>query len=134
MSRLGGRRAAQPEVDFELLDAPERVSEAILDDATDQLALLLSGTPRNAIVACWDSFEERGERVGVARKPWETSSEYTIRLLDLVHADSAAVSRLERLYHEARFSEHEIDESRRDSAVEALEAIHLSLGAKVVPG
>jgi hypothetical protein len=131
MSRFRPSPPAQAQVEFDVLEAPERVADAILDDAADQLALLLGGTPRNAIVACWDRFEEQGERVGVARQPWETSSEYTIRLLDLVQADSAAVSRLERLYHEARFSEHEIDESRRDSAVEALEAIHQSLGTTI---
>jgi hypothetical protein len=122
---------AQAEVEFDVLESPEQLTDAILDDAADQLALLLGGTPRNAIVACWDRFEEQGERVGVARQPWETSSEYTIRLLDLVRADPAPVARLERLYHEARFSEHEIDESRRDSAVEALEAIHQSLGTTI---
>jgi hypothetical protein len=134
ISRFRPPPAARADVDFDILEAPERVADAILDDADDQLALLLGGTPRNAIVACWDRFEEQGERVGVARKPWETSSEYTIRLLDLVRADPAAVARLERLYHEARFSDHEIDESRRDSAVEALEAIHLSLGTTVGHG
>jgi hypothetical protein len=131
MGRFRPAPPAQAEVDFDVLESPERVADAIVDDAADQLALLLGGAPRNAIVACWDRFEEQGERVGVARQPWETSSEYTIRLLDLVRADPAAVARLERLYHEARFSEHEIDESRRDSAVEALEAIHRSLGTTI---
>ena len=128
-------RSARPEqVEFDVLDDPESLAEEIRRDAADQLELLLVGTPRNAIVACWDRFEEQAERVQAARQPWETSSEFTLRLLDRVSADSAAVSRLERLYHEARFSTHEIDESRREAAVEALHAIHLSLGAKAVPG
>jgi hypothetical protein len=41
------------------------------------------------------------------------------------------VTRLESLYREARFSEHEIDETRREAAVEALRAIHASLGIGV---
>jgi hypothetical protein len=114
-------------VDFDVLDDPEALSEEIRSDADAQLGLLFGGTPRNAIVACWDRFEEQAERVNAARKPWETSSEFTLRLLDAVSADAAAVSRLESLYREARFSAHEIDESRRESAVEALEAIHASL-------
>jgi hypothetical protein len=118
-------------VDFDVLDDPDQLTEEMRRDAADQFALLLGGTPRNAIVACWDRFEEQAERVDVARKPWETSSEFTMRLLDVVAADPAAVSRLERLYREARFSEHEIDESRRASAVEALRDIHASLGAGV---
>ena len=97
-------------------------------DADEQFELLLGGSPRNAIVACWDRFEEQAERVKAARKPWETSSEFTLRLLEAVSADDVPVSRLESLYREARFSEHEIDESRREAAVEALRAIHASLG------
>ena len=119
------RPAPRPEhVEFDVLDDPEPLAEEIRRDAADQLALLLGGTPRNAIVACWDRFEEQAERVRAARQPWETSSEFTLRLLDRVSADEAAVLRLEGLYHEARFSDHEIDESRREAAVEALHAIH----------
>jgi hypothetical protein len=114
--------------DFEVLDDPEPLREALRHGADEQFELLLGGTPRNAIVACWDRFEEYAERVGAARKHWETSSEFTLRLLDWVSADGAAVARLEALYREARFSAHEIDESRRDSAVEALRAVHASLG------
>jgi Domain of unknown function (DUF4129) len=121
---------AQP-VEFDVLDDPEALADEIRADAGDQFDLLLGGTPRNAIVACWDRFEEQAERVGAARKTWETSSEFILRLLEAVSADSAAVSRLESLYHEARFSEHEIDEVRRAAAVEALRAIHASLGAGV---
>lgn len=117
-----------PDVDFDVLDDPEPLAEEIRADAADQLALLLGGTPRNAIVACWDRFEEHAERAHVARRPWETSSEFTLRLLDRVSADPVAVARLEGLYREARFSGHEIDEPRRQAAVEALDAIHASLG------
>jgi Domain of unknown function (DUF4129) len=120
-------------VDFDVLDDPEPLAEEMRNDADDQFALLLGGSPRNAIVACWDRFEDQAERAHVARRPWETSSEFTLRLLDAVSADAAAVSRLEALYREARFSEHEIDETRRQAAVEALRAIHLSLGVGVSP-
>jgi hypothetical protein len=126
------RPPPKPEnVEFDVLDDPEPLADEIRSDAALQLELLLGGTPRNAIVACWDRFEEQAERVHVARLPWETSSEFTLRLLDAVAADAAAVARLERLYHEARFSDHDIDESRRESAVEALQAIHASLGVRV---
>jgi hypothetical protein len=120
-------------VDFDVLEDPEELADEIRDDFDAQLALLLDGHARNAIVACWDRFEEQAERAGVARQEWETSSEFTIRILDLVSADGSAVSRLERLYHEARFSDHPIGEDHRRDAVEALEAIHLSLRPKVSP-
>jgi hypothetical protein len=124
-ARLRSAPAEDPR-DFDVLD-PDDLAETMREDADEQLRRLLEGSPRNAIVACWNRFEDQAERVGVARKDWETSSEFTLRLLDAVRADPAAVSRLERLYREARFSAHDIDESRRDSAVEALEAIHASL-------
>lgn len=129
------RRRRKPKapapVDFDVLDDPDPLVEEIRKDADEQFELLLGGRPRNAIVACWDRFEEQAERVNASRKPWETSSEFTLRLLDEVAADGGAVARLEALYREARFSEHEIDETRREAAVAALRAIHASLGIGV---
>jgi Domain of unknown function (DUF4129) len=115
-------------VDFDVLDDPEPLIEEMRQGADEQYELLLGGLPRNAIVACWDRFEEQAERVNASRKAWETSSEFTLRLLEAVSADSHSVSRLEALYREARFSEHEMDESHRQEAIEALRAIHASLG------
>jgi hypothetical protein len=123
------QRQKSPEyVDFDVLDDPELLVEELREDVDEQYELLLGGHPRNAIVACWDRFEEQAERVNASRKPWETSSEFTLRLLHAVSADGEAVSRLEALYREARFSEHPIDESHRAAAIEALRAIHASLG------
>jgi hypothetical protein len=115
-------------VEFDVLDDPEPLVEEMRQDADEQFALLMGGHPRNAIVAAWDRLEEQAERVNAARRLWETSSEFTLRLLDAVSADADAVGRLESLYREARFSEHEIQESHRQAAVEALRAIHASLG------
>jgi hypothetical protein len=122
------KRASHADVDFDVLDDPDPLVEEIRKDADEQFELLFGGQPRNAIVACWDRFEEQAERINASRKPWETSSEFTLRLLEDVSADAGAVARLEALYREARFSEHEIDESRREAAVAALRAIHASLG------
>jgi len=129
---LLARRRLRPRVEaveFDVLEHPERLARRLRDDADEAYLALLSGQPRNAIVACWDRFEQQAELVGAARKPWETSSEFTWRLLEAVSADSPAVGRLEVLYREARFSTHPIDEDRRTRATEALRAIHLSLGA-----
>src|SRR4051812_12624181 len=67
------------EVQFDVLDDPGELIDQMRDDATGQMALLLGGSPRNAIVACWDRFEEQAGRVRLARRPWETSSEFTLR-------------------------------------------------------
>jgi Domain of unknown function (DUF4129) len=134
VEEVSSRRRHEPpvlDVDFDVLQDPAPLVEEMRRDADDQFELLLGGEPRNAIVACWDRFEEQAEHVGVARRPWETSSEFTIRLLDAASADPSAVSRLAMLYREARFSEHEITEQVRMSAVEALRTIHASIGAGV---
>lgn len=133
--RLAGRRrrprrGTPEEVDFATLDPqPPAVAQAILDDATDQREALAGGTPRNAIVACWHRFETQAAGIGMARAGHETSSEFTLRLLDLAAADHHAVTRLAALYREARFSDHELGEDARDEARTALDALHADLAA-----
>ncbi|MDX6367703.1 MAG: hypothetical protein QOK30_2779 [Nocardioidaceae bacterium] len=130
---LAARRYREPRseaIDFDVLDDPTPLVEEMRRDASEQFELLLAGEPRNAIVAAWDRFEEQAERVGAARKLWETSSEFTLRLLEAVSAAPVEVSRLAALYREARFSEHEITEVNRHAAVEALRAIHVSIGVR----
>jgi len=116
-----------PEIAFDVVETPRRVTEAIVRDSQQQRVLLLEGTPRNGIVECWHRFEEQAAGTGVVRDEWETSAEFTLRVLDLVDADSAAVTRLAGLYREARFSDHPLDESHRSAALEALDAIHAQL-------
>lgn len=129
------RRRYRPRVAFEVLPAEsELAAEEMVRDAAEQLALLRGGSPRNGIVACWHRFEVQARAVGIGREPWETSAEFTLRVLDLVAADVHAVAELAGLYREARFSDHEILESARSAAVDALERIHRSLGARPVGG
>jgi hypothetical protein len=138
IARWGRRRQRPPpgradparELDFDVVDAPQRVAEAIAADASGQREALLAGTPRNAIVACWHRFEQQARSIGLAREPWETSSEFTLRLLDLVAADPDAVAQLAALYREARFSDHELSEDARQRASASLDRIHDSLGAR----
>lgn len=134
LARAVRRRArggeGRQDVDFVELGEPERVAEQMAADAAEQDALLREGEPRNAIVEAWHRFEVQGERAGVGRHPAETSSEYAVRILDLVEADSGAVHRLAVLYREARFSEHEITEDHRATAIEALAAIRRRVGTR----
>jgi hypothetical protein len=113
---------------------PEQAAEAMVRDADQQLALLLEGSPRNGIVACWHRFEVQAEAAGFGREPWETSAEFTLRVLDVVAADERAVADLSVLYREARFSDHELVEPTRTAAVQALDRIHRSLGARHARG
>lgn len=125
------RRTAEFEV---LPAAPGLAAEEIVRDADEQTALLLRGTPRNGIVACWHRFEVQAGAAGIGRQPWETSAEFTLRVLDLVSADERAVAELAVLYREARFSDHDLDESVRAAAVDALARIHRGLGARFAGG
>jgi hypothetical protein len=127
----GRSRSSRPETgDMAMLGEPARLVQAITDDAAEQDRQLREGDPRNAIVAAWMRFEVQGRSAGVGRKSWETSSEYAIRILDVVSADSGAVNRLAGLYREARFSEHPITEEHRLEALEALAAIRRSMGVR----
>ena len=126
------RRRPEPpaeRVDFDVLAAPAVMSVAILEDAEEQRQLLAEGAPDNAILQCWHRFESQASTTGMTRRTWETSSEFTLRVLELVAADSAAVARLAGLYREARFSEHEMTEDDRAAAIAALDAIHAGLRA-----
>jgi hypothetical protein len=131
LTRDWKRRRKEPEpadVAFEPLDAPALVARTLTAGAPAQRALLAEGSPRNAIVACWHHFEEQAALAGVERRPWETSSEFTLRVLDRLAADSAAVTTLAELYRAARHSTHEITEADRAEAQVALDAVHRSLG------
>jgi hypothetical protein len=123
-------QGARDVVEFIPLDEPARIAAAVTEDAVEQDTLLRQGEPRNAIVEAWLRFEVQGERAGVGRRPWETSSEYAIRILDLAAADAGAVYRLAVLFREARFSEHPITEEHRRLALEALADIRRSLGVR----
>ena len=122
------REATADAVAFEVVEPPAAVAREMLADAGAQRQVLLAGSPRNAVVACWHRFETQAEAAGLARRPWETSSEFTMRVLDLVDAYEPAVSRLGALYREARFSEHDLTESARQEALDALDTIHRTIG------
>lgn len=124
--RLPRRTPAPDPVEFDVVAAP-RMVEALAAGSADQRAVLLSGSPRNGIVECWHRFELESTSVGVPKRPWETSAEFTLRILDLVDADPHAVSVLAGLYREARFSTHDVGEARREQALAALETIHRGL-------
>ena len=114
------------EIDFAPLDLPAAAA-ALVADAQEQRRLLAGGEARNAIVRCWERFETQASGAGVARRPWETSSEYVVRALADLRVEADPVRRLERLFVEARFSAHRIVEQHREEALAALDAIHADL-------
>ena len=118
------------ELDFAPLTPVELAGE-LARDREVQDRVLDSGTPRNGVVRCWDRFEQVAAAGGLARRGWETPAEFTLRLFDLVEADTVAVQRLATLYREARFSDHPLTEDDRRVAADALGAIHDSIRRRV---
>lgn len=125
------RTQEEEEPDVDWLEDPVAAAEVIRRGSDLREQLLRTGPPRNAIVACWGRFEEQATEVGLAPRVWETPSEFTVRVLSALARDQDAVSLLERLYVEARFSRHEITEEHRERAIEAVRRVHGSLLAAV---
>jgi hypothetical protein len=110
------------------LDVLADVATTITDSAGAQRAALRRGSPRNAIVECWLLLEAAVIAAGVERRPADTSTELTERVLADRDVDAAAIAALAALYREARFSDHEMSESSRRAAIDALDRVHGSLG------
>lgn len=123
------RRYVPPDVEFDVIAAPQAV-EALVAAAASQREALLTGSARNAIVECWHRFETESTEAGITQHPWETTGEFVLRVLDLADADPRPVAVLARLYREARFSSHQIGEDQRAEALAALQAIHAGLGSR----
>jgi hypothetical protein len=116
-------------LEVEPLPEPSQVSGAVASDAAGQQAALEEGDARNGIVLCWLRLEEAVGRAGLPRRPAETSTEFTVRVLHALDLDPRPVGRLAALYREARFSEHALGEDARTAARQALDALHAELGA-----
>lgn len=109
------------------LDVLADVATNIGDSADAQRAALGRGSPRNAIIECWLLLEAAVSDAGVQRLAADTSTELTQRVLADHDVDAAAIAGLAALYREARFSDHEMGETSRQEAVDALGRVHDSL-------
>jgi hypothetical protein len=128
------RAQAKPvEVDFDVLPE-EAVAEALREDEAGQLTAVAQGTPRDGIVRCWLRLEEAIAGAGLPPRRAETSAEFTVRVLRALDIDPRAIGTLAQLYREARFSEHELDETARVTARSALEQLHRDLRQLGVAG
>jgi hypothetical protein len=98
----------------------DAVSRA-LDDSIDDLRH--DPNIRRAIVAAYARMETALAQAGVARAPAEAPYEYLERSLVELDAGSNAARRLTDLFQRAKFSNHELAESMRDEAIDALVAV-----------
>ncbi|MEP6816160.1 MAG: DUF4129 domain-containing protein [Marmoricola sp.] len=110
--------------DLALLPGADELARVLAADRVRQLAAVDEGSPRNGIVGAWHRLEEITAASGLPRNGWETSAEFTVRMLKALDLDPRAAGRLVELYRMARFSSHELDERQRDQARSALGRLH----------
>jgi Domain of unknown function (DUF4129) len=75
-------------------------------------------------------MEQLFASAGLPRRPHEAPLEYLGRALGELRASGAALGRLTGLFQRAKFSSHEVDESMRTEAIEALTQVRDELRAK----
>lgn len=112
-----------------LVPSAAQVAAAMAADRAAQLAAVDGGTPRNGVVEAWSRLERIASDVGLPRHRWETSAEFTARMLAGLPVDAGAAEELGALYWVARFSTHELGENDRDRARAALTRLHDDLTA-----
>lgn len=105
--------------------ASEAPDQGTLGDLTDEIiqVMMLERNPRRAILACYARMERTLASRGIPRNPDETALEYMRRLLEQAGADRDPLSSLTGLFQVAGFSVQPIDESMRETAIRALQAI-----------
>jgi hypothetical protein len=96
------------------------VAESI-GDAIDDLKA--EPDARRAVIAAYARMESVLARHGLRRTPSETPLEYLRRLLLGLTARGDAVEALTRLFEEAKFSGHQIDQGMKRDAIAALVSI-----------
>jgi hypothetical protein len=79
-------------------------------DAAERILAETGGVPRDLVLRCWLALEEAAQASGVPRRPSDSPTEFTGVVLRSTRADPASVDTLLRLYHQARFSDHDVSD------------------------
>jgi membrane protease YdiL (CAAX protease family) len=89
--------------------------------------------PRRAVIAAYARMELILSAHGLPRRPSEAPLEYLSRVLLEIRVSELAVRKLTALYERAKFSEHEIDATMKEEAIDALESLRDDLRAVDAP-
>lgn len=122
----GGVRAPAVEQLREMPVEPEPEPEAPVLLSGIELALQVldeQREPADAIVRAWLGLEQTAEESGIVRRPSETPTEFTSRILSGAFADDTAVRTLLRLYLRTRFGDHPVTAEDVAAVREALEGL-----------
>jgi Domain of unknown function (DUF4129) len=102
----------------------------ILDDTLDDLRA--EKDPRKAVIAAYSRMERSLASFGLPRRPFEAPVEYLSRVLEELRSGSPAARRLTHLFERAKFSQHAIDSSMKEEAIEAVGTLRDELRAEMV--
>ncbi|TDD45255.1 DUF4129 domain-containing protein [Kribbella antibiotica] len=106
----------------------ERVrAERLADAVATGLAQVETGTPDDAVIACWVALERAAAAIDLVRRPAETSAEFTARVFSSSKTSHADLDALAALYREARYSTHSSSETDRSAARAVLERLQKDL-------
>ncbi|HWF27840.1 MAG TPA: DUF4129 domain-containing protein [Mycobacterium sp.] len=113
---------------------PPKTSESLVRAAELGLAEIgdLNREPREAIIACYAAMERELANVpGAAPQDFDTPTEVLVRAVEhqALHVDNAV--ELVKLFEEARFSPHVMNESHREVAVQVLRLVLAELRSPV---
>jgi hypothetical protein len=114
------------------------------EDLAEQLAVVLDDTlddlraetdPRRAIIAAYARLERVLSANGVPRRAADTPAEYLRRVLHDLDLEPAGAERLTALFTRAKFSQHDVDSTMKEDAIDALERVRDELRlARETPG
>jgi hypothetical protein len=105
----------------------EREFESLLEDTLADL--YAEKDARKAIIAAYARMERLFATYGVPRHPTEAPMEYLDRVLDELRASGSSLKRLTALFQWAKFSDHPVDATMRNEAIEALTRVRDELKA-----
>jgi hypothetical protein len=91
----------------------------------------LDADPRRAVIGCWVRLEQAAAAAGTERRVGDTSSDLIGRLLAAHQVSGDVLAALARLYREARYGTHTVDERMRADALSALRRLRGELTAGV---
>jgi hypothetical protein len=113
--------------DWEREAALAAALDDVLADTLDDLRA--ERDPRRAVITAFVRLEKTFAAHGVSRQDWETPREYVDRALDRLGVSAFSARRLTSLYERAKFSDHAIDATMKDDAIEALAGVRAELEA-----